>query len=80
MDIRSITSAAGGYAAARPATQVDPEFNGNSPTDQLRSSFASFASFARFACARHGIAVKTGRNSARDPWRVEQNRGRRARC
>lgn len=43
MDIRSITSAAGGYAAARPATKVDPEFHGTSATEQLRSSFASFA-------------------------------------
>ncbi|WP_375698780.1 flagellar hook-basal body complex protein FliE [Pseudophaeobacter sp. TrK17] len=43
MDIRSITAAAGGYAAARPATKADPEFAGPSPTDQLRSSFANFA-------------------------------------
>ncbi|MEP2717371.1 flagellar hook-basal body complex protein FliE [Pseudophaeobacter sp.] len=43
MDIRSITAAAGGYAAARPATKVDPEFAGTSATEQLRSSFSNFA-------------------------------------
>lgn len=42
MDIRSIASAASGYAAAKPATQVDPDFVGTSATDQLKASFADF--------------------------------------
>ncbi|CUH86619.1 flagellar hook-basal body protein FliE [Phaeobacter sp. CECT 5382] len=42
MDIRSIASAASGYSAARPATQVDPEFTGASATEKLKASFAEF--------------------------------------
>lgn len=47
MDIRSVTSAASGYTAARPATKVDPDFNGPSAGDQLKSSFAQFANTLR---------------------------------
>jgi len=47
MDIRSITSAASGYAAARPATQVDPDFSGPNASDQLRASFANFTNTLR---------------------------------
>lgn len=42
MDIRSINSAASGYAAARPATKVDPDYAPNSPAEQLKTSFEQF--------------------------------------
>ena len=42
MDIRSL-SAATGYAAARPATKVDPDYTGNSCGAQLKQSFQDFA-------------------------------------
>lgn len=47
MDIRSIASAASGYNAARPATQVDPEFTGASATEKLKTSFADFTNTLR---------------------------------
>lgn len=42
MDIRSISSAASGYAAARPATQIDPTYAPASPGEQLQNSFEQF--------------------------------------
>ncbi|MBY6135526.1 flagellar hook-basal body complex protein FliE [Leisingera sp. XS_AS12] len=42
MDIRSL-SAATGYAAARPATKVDPDYAGTSAGAQLKQSFQDFA-------------------------------------
>ncbi|UWQ91326.1 flagellar hook-basal body complex protein FliE [Aliisedimentitalea scapharcae] len=56
MDIRSL-SAASGYAAAKPATQTDPDFQGNA------SAFKS--TFQDFAATLHGseqtsIAAMTG--------------------
>ncbi|MBE1285510.1 MAG: flagellar hook-basal body complex protein FliE [Rhodobacteraceae bacterium] len=44
MDIRSL-SAASSYAAARPATQADPEFSGAG--DALRTSFRDFEATLR---------------------------------
>lgn len=41
MDIRTL-SATSGYAAARPATQADPEFTGVSATERAKASFESF--------------------------------------
>ncbi|AZV80129.1 flagellar hook-basal body complex protein FliE [Parasedimentitalea marina] len=42
MDIRSL-SAASGYAAARPATQIDPEHAGSEAGALLKNSFQNFA-------------------------------------
>ena len=41
MDIRSL-SAASGYAAARPATKIDPEHAGNDAGALLKNSFQDF--------------------------------------
>ncbi|MEO3477812.1 flagellar hook-basal body complex protein FliE [Phaeobacter sp. CAU 1743] len=41
MDIRTL-SAATGYAAARPATQADPEFTGATPGERAKASFENF--------------------------------------
>ncbi len=41
MDIRAI-NATSGYAAARPATKVDPEFTPGSFVEQAKTSFADF--------------------------------------
>ncbi len=43
MDIRSL-SATSGYAAARPATQADPNHPGGGIQDKLQTSFQDFAS------------------------------------
>lgn len=41
MDIRSL-SATSGYAAARPATKVDPEFAPGSAGEKIKASFENF--------------------------------------
>ncbi|KUP94754.1 flagellar hook-basal body complex protein FliE [Tritonibacter horizontis] len=41
MDIRSI-AATSGYTAARPATQVDPEYTPGSIQEQAKTSFEDF--------------------------------------
>ncbi len=41
MDIRAI-NATSGYAAARPATQVDPEYTSGSFVEQAKTSFEDF--------------------------------------
>ncbi|ABF65695.1 flagellar hook-basal body complex protein FliE [Ruegeria sp. TM1040] len=41
MDIRSLT-ATSGYAAARPATKVDPDYNPTSLQEQAKTSFQDF--------------------------------------
>ncbi|CRL12409.1 flagellar hook-basal body complex protein FliE [Phaeobacter italicus] len=41
MDIRSL-SATSGYAAARPATKIDPEHTATSPTARIKASFEEF--------------------------------------
>ncbi len=41
MDIRTL-SATSGYAAARPATKADPEFNATSATERAKASFENF--------------------------------------
>ena len=41
MDIRSL-SATNGYAAAKTAAKIDPEYNPASPGEQLKASFEQF--------------------------------------
>lgn len=58
MDIRSL-SAASGYAAARPATKIDPEHAGNSAGELLKNSFQDFTATLQRG-EQNSVAAMTG--------------------
>jgi flagellar hook-basal body complex protein FliE len=58
MDIRSL-SAASGYAAARPATKIDPEHTGNSAGALLKNSFQDFTATLQQS-EQTSVAAMTG--------------------